>query len=147
MQSFLFLSKKLSLPTSAAETVNTIFFSLLRLEIPGFTSSLAKPVRESVPLVTQRFDSRSKRVTKHTRLDCDDDARSRQARNPNLNTRNYDSSSLSEVSGQKNPAQRPLISFCWRRRDKLCTATLPWRSKIGTSWRDEDVQLRFKLNP
>ena len=46
--------KKLSLPTSAAETVNTIFLSS---EIAGFTSSLAKPVHESVPLVTQRFDS------------------------------------------------------------------------------------------
>ena len=91
----------------------------------------------------QRFDSLSKHVTKHTRLDCDDDARS----SYNLNTRYCDSSSPSQVSGQKNPAQRPLISFCWRRREKLCTATLPWRSKIGTRWRDEDVQLRFKLNP
>ena len=117
----------LSLPTSAAETVNTIFLSS---EMPA--SSLAKPVHESVPLVTQRFDSRSKHVTKHTRLKCDDDARSSQARSPNLNTRNCDSSSPSQVSGQKNPAQRPLISHCRRRRDKLCTATLPWRWKIGT---------------
>ena len=54
-------------------TVNTIFLSS---EIAGFTSSLAKPVHESVPLVMQRFDSLSKHVTKHTRLDCDDDARS-----------------------------------------------------------------------
>ena len=60
-------------------TATSIFY-LLRLEIVGFTSSLAKPIRESVPLVTQRFDSRSKHVTKHTRLDCDDDARSSQAR-------------------------------------------------------------------
>ena len=62
-------------------TVNSIFH-LLRLEIVGFTSSLAKPIRESVPLVTERFDSRSKHGTKHTRLDCDDDARSSQARSP-----------------------------------------------------------------
>ena len=122
-------------------TVNTVFS--LSSEIAGFTSSLAKPVHASVPLVMQRFDSLSKHVTKHTRLDCDDDARS----SYNLNTRYCDSSSPSQVSGQKNPAQRPLISFCWRRREKLCTATLPWRSKIGTRWRDEDVQLRFKLNP
>ena len=77
--------------------VNTIF-SHLRLEIVGFTNSLAKPVRESVPLFVQRFDSLSKQVTKHTRLDYDDDARSSQARSPNLNTRNYDSSSLSQTS-------------------------------------------------
>ena len=144
VQSFLFLLKKTVLTHISCRdgaTVNTIFS--LSSEIAGFTSSLAKPVHGSVPLVMQRFDSLSKFVTKHTRLDRDDDARS----SYNLNTRYCDSSSPSQVSGQKNPAQRPLISFCRRRREKLCTATLPWRSKIGTRWRDEDVQLQFKLNP
>ena len=76
-------------------TVNTIFS--LSSEIAGFTSSLAKPVHGSVPLVMQRCDSLSKFVTKHTRFDCDDDARS----SYNLNTRYCDSSSPSQVSGQK----------------------------------------------
>ena len=76
VQSFLFLLKKSVLTHISCRdgaTVNTIFLSS---EIAGFTTSLAKPVHESVPLVMQRFDSRSKHVTKHTRLDCDDDARS-----------------------------------------------------------------------
>ena len=117
------------------------FLSLLRLL--DSRAHLQSPFTEVSHWLCMRFDSLSKFVTKHTRLDRDDDARS----SYNLNTRYCDSSSPSQVSGQKNPAQRPLISFCWRRREKLCTATLPWRSKIGTRWRDEDVQLRFKLNP
>ena len=97
--------------------VNTIFSS-------EGSKWLDSPVRESVPLVAQRIDSVETRDQTYS-VDCDDDARSSQGRSPNLNTRNYDSSSLSQVSVQKSPAQKPLIFDCWRKRDKQSTGSLP----------------------